>query len=49
MMTGNDQDICKIIWSFLLNGKQYRKRLRMKMETNPFKRVTVGALFTIRI
>jgi hypothetical protein len=44
MVTGNDQDICKIIWSFRLNSKQYRKRLRMKIETNPFKRVTMGAL-----
>jgi hypothetical protein len=32
MITGNDQDICKM-WSFRLNGKQYRKRLRMKIET----------------
>jgi hypothetical protein len=47
MMTGNDQDICKIIWSFRLNGKQNSKCLRMKIETNLFKRVTVGALIII--
>jgi hypothetical protein len=34
----------KTIWSFRLNGKRYRKRLGMKIETNPFKRLTVGAL-----
>jgi hypothetical protein len=41
MITSNDQDFCKTIWSFRLNGKKYRKRLRMKIETNLFKRVTV--------
>jgi hypothetical protein len=35
---------CKTICSFRLNGKNYRKRFRLKIETNPFKRVTVGAL-----
>jgi hypothetical protein len=49
MITGNDQDICKTIWSFRLNGKKYRKRLRMKIETNPFKRVIVGPYFTVPI
>jgi hypothetical protein len=40
---------CKIIWSFRLNSKKYRKRLRMKIETNPFKRVIMGALLTIQL
>jgi hypothetical protein len=32
--------------AFRINGKKYPKRLRMKIETDPFKRVTVGALVT---